>query len=769
MPTTAAMAQAPLEASPRWEKIRGRNLCWTAARACILLIGLGAVTPEAAAQEKAGRQLMAQVPAPNPSPARGSRLAAPAVSPPPPAAMPDTPSKRLAPRPSADSPGEVEYRRYADGVIAPVMKHDISDEDLARVKTAFARLGKGDVEAADATAAGLADPNARKLVAWYRLVRGIGNARDYRDFLDQNPAWPQRGLLTERMETALFTKGGSPQDIRALFPDGKPQTAIGEAALASAYLAMGEKDKAQALTAHVWREGDIPTALEDDVLARLGSLLTAADHRWRLDRLLLSDRRWKAGRQAQAAVIRRVIPLLPEAERKAAEARLAVYLRSDSANKLIAALPADGNADWGLAFQKIQLLRRQNKSSEAVKILLSAPTDAKLIVSPDDWWDERRANAYEALERDNPKLAYELVRDAGPLTVNPLKEQRFMAGWIAMRYLQDHDKALSHFEAMRDVADGPLSRSKGDYWIGRTLEALGRKNEARGYYDRATRERDTFHGLLALQRLKPGNQSLEIGPPVRASEAEEKTLRSLDSLRAAVIADRAGLGASITRPFLANARTVLSSEAWSGLVAHLADALGDTQISLRIAKSALADGHNLIIYSYPTKAFPAYAPLRDPPEPAFLLGIARQETEFNTQIVSGAGARGLLQVMPITARHVCRDHKIKCDIPRLLSDKVYNTMIGSAYIGDRMAEFEGNYPLTLAGYNAGPGRARQWIRAFGDPRTNSLDAVDWIERIPFEETREYVGKVLSNIQIYRARIGDQPALRLDQDLWRVKR
>jgi soluble lytic murein transglycosylase len=197
--------------------------------------------------------------------------------------------------------------------------------------------------------------------------------------------------------------------------------------------------------------------------------------------------------------------------------------------------------------------------------------------------------------------------------------------------------------------------------------------------------------------------------------------------------------------------------------------MGDAQQSLRIGKKAIADGRNLVIYAYPMHAFPAYAPLRDPPEPAFLLAIARQESEFNPQTVSGAGARGILQVMPITARHVCADYKIKCDIDRLLSDEAYNTKIASAYIADRMGEFAGSYVLGLAGYNAGPGRARQWIGKLGDPRSAKVDVVDWIERIPFTETREYVAKVLSNIQVYRARLGDgQRALQLEEDMRRAR-
>ncbi len=240
-------------------------------------------------------------------------------------------------------------------------------------------------------------------------------------------------------------------------------------------------------------------------------------------------------------------------------------------------------------------------------------------------------------------------------------------------------------------------------------------------------------------------------------------------MRALVIARRAGLDASIMRAFFVSLRSSLKGEGETAMLAHLADLLGDTQSSLRIGKMAIARGLNLAIYAYPTAPFPAYTPLRSPPEAAFMLGIARQETEFNTLIVSGAGAKGLLQVMTVTAKHVCQDYKIKCEIGRLLSDPSYNATISSAYIADRVDEFQGSYVLAIAGYNAGPGRARQWIREFGDPRDPAVDVIDWIERIPIQETREYVGKVLANIQVYRARIGEEKtAVRIAEDLARAR-
>jgi peptidoglycan lytic transglycosylase len=389
--------------------------------------------------------------------------------------------------------------------------------------------------------------------------------------------------------------------------------------------------------------------------------------------------------------------------------------------------------------------------------------------SADASWPKVRSKAYTAMKGRNFKTAYALVRKPKGLSVNPRKDQAFLSGWLALRYLGNVKAAKKHFKVMYENADGPLSRSKSAYWLGRAYEAAGDTAEAEKYYrDAFARQVDTFHAHLARQKLNQGPLDIKIVPPKVPTADQISRFQGLDAAKAAVIADRAKVGRSISRPFLANLGNRFQSESEVALVAHLARALGDTQQSLRIGKKAIGRGMNLVYYGYPLHGFPEYKPLRKPPEPAFMLSVARQESEFNSQTVSSAGARGILQVMPITARHVCRDYKLKCNIKRLLTDESYNTMISSAYIADRMAEFRGSYVLGLAGYNAGPGRARQWIGQFGDPRDGRIDVVDWIERIPFRETRKYVAKVLSNIQMYRARLGEGKPLRLEQDMQRAK-
>jgi len=666
-------------------------------------------------------------------------------------------------------PLEEEARHVArfDAAIAPVRDASISQDEAAGLREAVSAAATGRLADMRALRDKLSDPAARKLVDWYAYRGGYGTAGEIRGFLDANPAWPDRNLLTQRAEEALFSSSAGAREIKAFFAAAEPRTAVGLAALAAAYLADNEEAKARELARKAWIDRDVPAGLEPAFLARVGKLLTEADHKRRLDRLLLNDSRWAGERNERAAVIRRVIALLSPEEKKKAEARLAVFLRAKNSAGLVAKLPAHSKADWGLVVQKAQALRRQNKDEEAWKLLLELEPADDVPVKPDGWWEERRAAAYAALKAQNPKTAYELVRNPGPLGVNAAKDAAFLAGWLALRHLKDPKLALPHFQRLAELADGPLSYARGHYWLGRTWEAQREEAKAREHYKTASAYFDTFHGQLARLKLDPRASRLDISPPAAPTEEQLASFNGADAVRAAVLARKAGLDISLVRSFLLHLSNHFKSEAEVAMLAHLAEALGDTQMAVRIGKTAIARGMNLVYYAYPIHSLPAYTPLRKPPEPAVIFGIARQESEFNSLTLSGAGARGILQVMPVTARHVCRDYKIKCDIARLMKDPAYNTMMGSAYISDRMEEFSGSYVLTLAGYNAGPGRARQWIKEFGDPRDGKVDPIDWIHRIPFEETREYVQKVLSNIQVYRARLGEAAAVRLTADLRRL--
>ncbi|MEO8419970.1 MAG: lytic transglycosylase domain-containing protein [Hyphomicrobium sp.] len=681
--------------------------------------------------------------------------------------MQNTTPAPAASKPQSPATLEAAYVSQLDKIVAPLQDYPLSADDNTKINAAFKAIAAGDGAKAHQIQSSITDPLARTLIEWEGLRRGKGTAADYLKFLSQNPDWPSRDQLQRRMEETLFEEGGDTEVISTYFTGREARSPAGMAVLASVHLAHGEKDQAKALAVKIWREKDLPASLEKGFLARFGGMLGEQDHKWRLDRLLGEDVKLKAGREDRAAQAKRVIPLLSAAEQKTAQARLSVFMRSGKAK--LAGTPKGAGADWGVVFHKIQQLRRAEKVDEAAKLLSTASLDPAVVANLDDWWMERRGLAYLALKANKPKLAYEVVRDAGPLSANELNDQTFMAGWIALRYLKDVKQAEKHFADLVRTADGPISRGRAYYWMGRTAEALGDQGRARTNYQAAARETDTFHGQLAMQKLQPGRQALSFEPPALPDHDRAERFTNHSAAKAIALARKAGLGRSVTRVFLLNLPKIEKDEAWTAMSAHFARVTGDTQTAVRIGKASIANGQNMVYYSYPVHALPKYTPLRPPPETAMLLGLARQETEFNSDTVSSAGAAGILQVMKVTANHICRDYKIKCTHARLLTDDSYNIMIASAYVADRMAEWQGSYVLALSSYNAGPGRTRQWVKEFGDPRTSAIDPIDWIERIPIEETRRYVAKVLSNIQIYRARLGEEAtALRLDEDLNRAR-
>ncbi|HUC45481.1 MAG TPA: lytic transglycosylase domain-containing protein, partial [Hyphomicrobiaceae bacterium] len=324
---------------------------------------------------------------------------------------------------------EAQHVARYDIAIQPARDHALSGADATALREAVAAAGGGRLAEAKSQRDKLSDPAARKLVDWYLYRGGYGTASEIRAFLDGNADWPDRSLLAQRAEEALFNGSASAADIKAFFASNKPHTAAGYAALASAYLADRSDPKAQelakALAQKAWIDLNIPAGLEAAFLKRVGPLLSEADHKRRLDRLLFNDSRWQGERNERAAVIRRLIPLLSADDKKAAEARLAVFLRAKNSTQLLSKLPA-ANQDWGLAVQRAQALRRQKKETEAWKILLAEP-ESPLSVKPDGWWEERRVNAYAALRAGNPKMAYELVRNPGPLSVNATKDAAFLA------------------------------------------------------------------------------------------------------------------------------------------------------------------------------------------------------------------------------------------------------------------------------------------------------------------------------------------------------
>jgi len=368
------------------------------------------------------------------------------------------------------------------------------------------------------------------------------------------------------------------------------------------------------------------------------------------------------------------------------------------------------------------------------------------------------------LDLGDAKKAYRVARDAAvPAKENYRVDQQFTAGWIALRFLNDPATALTHFAKISQGSSNPVALARSGYWQGRAAEALGRKDEARVHFEAAARYSTAYYGQIARARL--GHKDIVLHPAPQAAPERRDELGRLEVVRAIEL-----LYALDERDLIAGSLADLgersSDVAALAALAEVAAQHNDGRAMALLGKAALGRGFPLEHYAFPTVGIPEYRPIGPAVEPAVVYAIVRQESTFNAKTVSSARAMGLMQVTPAAARYVTGKFHAPYDEKRLLSDQSYNVQLGAAELAGLLADYRGSYILAFVGYNAGPGRVKEWIAKHGDPRDPKVDPIDWVERIPISETRNYVERVLENLQVYRVRFGGGSKLLIEADLRR---
>jgi soluble lytic murein transglycosylase len=664
---------------------------------------------------------------------------------------------RLVPAVAAPKP-VVDYA----SILKPLLSYNLSVADDSHVR-AVMRSGS-DVQS---TAAKIKDPAARAFALWHKYRHGGGSAESIEKFRTAHPHWPAQDELRERAEIALFLHESDPDRVKVFFGDASPQTGAGKAALASVHLKEGNQNAARDLVVSAWRDHRLNQAVEKKILERYGSMLTSEHHRARIDALLYPDDK----RATEAAL--RVSKLLSAEEQKKVAARIAVVKRGGNAGSLLKALPANAvEADVGLRFNHIQWLRRtkdKERREQAWKLLLDAPNEPNILLDLNNWWVERRINCRGALNDGKHKVAYDIAAKHGLVSGNAYIEAEFMAGWIALRFLNDPHTALRHFLSLRRAATSSKSIALGEYWLGRTALALGDHGSAIIHLHGAAKYPQYFYGQLARQTLDPKPAHLDVTLSPVPTQADIQSFLSNDAVRAIGVARATGLDGVTPQFFLALART-LTNPAEIVLLAELVKATDRPQLALRLARIAFNRDLPLGDYALPIGVMPPFKSLaKQSVDRALMHALARQESEFNAGAKSPVGASGLMQLMPATARMVAKQYKVQHS-PDRLTNPVYNQQLGEAFLSDLIDSYDGSYILTLVAYNAGGGRVAEWTKAYGDPRDPDVDPIDWIERIPFTETREYVFKIMESLQLYRSRLaGPKQALQLVQDLSRGRK
>ncbi len=613
----------------------------------------------------------------------------------------------------------------------------LSDADRQAYRLAFASVRAGDWADASVRAQQAQDPLLGKAIRFLDMSRQGSSWRfgDIMDFVAGNPDWPGERLLRERAEQAIT--GASSDEVGRWFSRFPPITAIGRLREADDLLAHGQTDRAAAEIRQVWISSDFNAFDEKPILQRYGHYLREVDDVARLDRLV-----WDGKEEA----VHRMLPRVDAGHRAEALARLALANESKSAEKLVSKVPAALQRDPGFLFERMRWNRRKEKYDAAIAILRSAPKD---VVRPQLWWAERETLARHALQDGNAKLAYDLVQQHGMTDGQNFADAEFLAGWIALRYLHDATHANEHFVRLYNSVTRPISLARGAYWAGRAQQELNNRELATAWYAKAAQYLATYYGQLAAAQIGADGKAAALEDPkptpLEITTFEQKELvRVVRGLAEADAADFA-------KPFVLKLSDLAKTPGDYALVATLATEAGRPDLAVAVARRASYAGVTLLALGYPLATMPPGGSVEGP----LVLAMARQESGLDQNAVSPVGARGMLQLMPATAKRIAKDLQIPFSQQRLLTDPVYNLQLGRAYLEDMLDRFGGSYVLAVAAYNAGPARVSEWEHDMGDPRAKQVDVIDWVEGIPFRETRSYVQRVLENLQVYRLRLGDR--------------
>lgn len=636
-------------------------------------------------------------------------------------------------------------------LVRPAGAAEIPAHERKLYEQVFAAARKDRFAEAERLAMRASDRLLPKLIRWMTYVnpRSGASFEEIGSFVDSSPDWPLMTSLQRRAEEAIGP-ATPPDHVLAWYKRRDPVTVDGGMALAKALLAAGDQDRAVQVLRKSWIDGGFGSIQEKQFLDKFADYLQPEDHWRRLDRLLWD----KQDGPAQHMLLR----VSPE-RRLLAQARMALQDGKANAETLAAKVPKEFKNDPGLIYDRVRWRRQKDMDEDAID-LLSHP--ARNQVRPDLWWQERAILARRALQKGLISRAYQIAADHAIDDDNSqFAEAEFLAGWISLRFLDDKETAAGHFQRLWDKVTTPLSRSRAAYWAGRTAEARADIKAAKEWYGRGAQYFTAYYGQLAASRLDDHHWPLP--PDPKASAEETRRFNNRDMVRATRIMLEMGQ-TEYLRAFFIRLNEVAQSAGERALVGKLALERGRNDLAVTVARRADRDSVFLVGAGWPVP----HIGVETGPEKALVLALIRQESGFMADVQSPVGARGLMQLMPATAKQVAKAIKVTFT-PSKLDDPEYNVRLGSTYLGDMIDNFEGSYVMALAAYNAGPSRVRRWVKEYGDPRDPTVDVIDWIEMIPFTETRSYVQRVMESLSIYRRKLGYGEGVSFEADLKRWSR
>lgn len=671
-----------------------------------LLVAAGPALAQPAAPTTGVRRLPGDVEKPEPPPS--------SPSPPAPSAQGRPPS--AAPAPSTQA----------------VAASPLNAAEIAAFTTALKAIDDGRWADARAAVANFRNTLLDRYVAWSILraaPRTEANFAATWRFLREQPDWPEPEVLRRQAEERIGPETPATEVVR-YFTAFPPLTSTGHMRRLEAAATAAPNDVPR-FARDTWQNATLRNSDENDFLNRYAQFLTGADQVARFDRIL---------REGRPQVARDLVPKLPPDYLAVANARLAMANRAADAATLVKGLPAARLNEPTLRFERMQWIRRTGSLDEA-KAALAGPIPNQ----NDAWWNERNLVVRALLDADRPADAYAVAIGHGLTKGVAFAEAEFLAGWIALRQLKKPAVALKHFSTLYDGVSTDISKSRGAYWLARTYEAARQTKDANDWYGQAASYGQTFYGQLAARKLQGVNPKFPVDPVPTTADKQALAGRELATMARYLGQveeyDRA-------RPFLLRLARTVTSPGEVALLAQLSLDLKRPDVGLTVARRGAENGVVLFDAAFPVVDLGPTGSI----ERALALALAKQESSFNAGAVSTSNAQGLMQLLPTTARDVAGRLKVPFIESKLTRDPAYNVQLGSQYLAEMLQRFGGSYELALAAYNAGPNRVARWIEAGGDPRTAKIDMIDWIEMMPFRETRNYVQRIMEAVTVYRSRL-----------------
>lgn len=610
----------------------------------------------------------------------------------------------------------------------------------------------GDHKQAKNQAAKIRDPLATKIINWlqYQDKNWLQNANEREigyvgQFIRKNPDWPKAATLRANIEKYM-PESASPQSIISWYDDYKPKSARGTDMYLQALRDTGQIPKMRLFLQDWWANTPLARGDQKFLFKKYSTYLTLDAHKKRLDTLLFSKQYTNA--RAVASVLRRGYPEL-------VEARIALAEGKSGVTGLISKTPKRLLSDPGLQYERLRWRRKKDMNMRAIEIL-QAPIDTSRIHNRKSWWRERHILIRRLLEKQQYDTAYLLVSKHVQTEGLAFAQAEWLAGWLSLQFLDEPKRAFIHFEKLYQGVKSPISKARAAYWGGRAAQAVGRADVANPWYSAAAQFQITFYGQLAAKELSLDGKLPHKPPPILTT-IDKKILRQNDLVRTVELFHKAGQRKT-AKSFLGAYSKTLNTAKEFRFAAEFAADLGYYNNGIRIAKNATKRGMFLTAQSYPLIT----DRLRGvKTEWSLVHGLIRQESAFDFDAKSRVGARGLMQLMPATAREVAKKNGISHNTDWLTSRPNHNIVLGSLYLKQMLNRFDGYYPMAIAAYNAGPGRVDKWIKTYGDPRKGDINLVDWVELLPIYETRNYVQRVLEATYVYRLRLkGKEPRLPL---------